>query len=140
MKLTWSDVTKKDDNEFWIIAKRTKTKTDSHVLLLPPALKIINQYKDDPRCADTGRLLPKLSNQKMNAYLKEIAQICGLNTKLHWYVARHTFATTVTLNNGIPIEVVSYMMGHSTTKQTQHYARIKEKMVSKHMKILKEMY
>lgn len=103
-------------------------------------MNIINQFKNDPRCADNGRLFPKISNQKMNLYLKEIAQLCGIKKNLHWYVARHTFATTVTLNNDIPIEVVSYMMGHTSTKQTHHYAKIKEKMVSRYMKKLKELY
>ena len=140
MKLTWSNVSFQKDNEWWIIAKRTKTKIDANVLLLPPAERIINFYKNDPRCANEGRLLPKFSNQKMNAYLKEIQDLCGIKKKLTWYVSRHTFATTVTVNENIPLEAIASMMGHTNTKQTQHYAKPGEKLVSFHMKKLKETY
>jgi site-specific recombinase XerD len=72
----------------------------------------------------------------MNAYLKEIADIIGLEKKLTWYVARHTFATTVTLGNGIRIENVSAMLGHTTIKQTQHYAKILDQNVGLDMQKL----
>ncbi|MEI6851543.1 MAG: tyrosine-type recombinase/integrase [Bacteroidota bacterium] len=140
ISLRWSNVINHTDGEKWIIAERTKTKIEANLPLLPPALRIIEQYKNDPRCANEGRLLPKLSNQKMNAYLKEIADICGINKNLTWYVARHTFATTVTLNHDVPLEIVSKMMGHSNTKQTQHYAKIQKKYISRHMQELKKMY
>jgi site-specific recombinase XerD len=140
MKLTWDNVSLQKDKEFWIKAKRTKTKIDANVLLLPPAEKIINNYRADPRCANDNRLLPKFSNQKMNAYLKEIADVCGIKKKITWYVARHTFATTITINHDIPLEAIAYMMGHTNTRQTQHYAKIREEMVSRHMKKLKRKY
>jgi site-specific recombinase XerD len=140
MKLTWDNVSLQKDKEFWIKAKRTKTKIDANVLLLPPAEKIINHYKEDPRCANDKRLLPRLSNQKMNSYLKEIADVCGIKKRITWYVARHTFATTVTVNHDIPLEAIAYMMGHTNTRQTQHYAKIREEMVSRHMKKLKRKY
>jgi site-specific recombinase XerD len=77
-----------------------------------------------------------MSNQKMNAYLKEIADLSGLNMNLTYYVSRHTFATTVTLGNGIQIENVSSMLGHTTIRQTQHYAKVLDKNVSNDMKKL----
>ncbi|MFY7965551.1 MAG: site-specific integrase, partial [Chitinophagaceae bacterium] len=91
-------------------------------------------------CVVKNKLLPILSNQKMNAYLKEIAAICNINKELTFHIARHTFATTVTLSNGIPIESVSKMLGHSSIKQTQHYAKILDSKVSFDMGILREKF
>src|ERR1700760_2451006 len=86
------------------------------------------------------RALPILSNQKMNAYLKEIADCCGIKKHLTFHIARHTFATTVTLSNGVPIETVSKMLGHKDLKTTQHYAKILDSKVSEDMKLSKEKY
>jgi site-specific recombinase XerD len=88
------------------------------------------KYKD--------RVLPILSNQKMNAYLKEIADCCGITKRLTFHIARHTFATTITLSNGVPIETVSKMLGHRNLKTTQHYAKILNRKVSQDMQALKE--
>ena len=82
--------------------------------------------------------LPVLSNQKMNAYLKEIADVCNINKNFTFHIARHTFATTVTLSNGVPIETVSKMLGHKNLRTTQHYAKILDTKVSNDMKQLKE--
>src|SRR5690606_19345830 len=82
--------------------------------------------------------LPVLSNQKMNAYLKEIADLCEIHKNLTFHIARHTFATTVTLSNGVPIESVSKMLGHKNLRTTQHYAKILDRKVSDDMKLLKE--
>jgi len=90
-------------------------------------------------CAISGKLLPVLSNQKMNAYLKEIADLCEISKELTFHIARHTFATTVTLSNGVPIESVSKMLGHKSIKTTQHYAKILDKKVSEDMEVLKSM-
>lgn len=81
--------------------------------VLPPTVRIIEKYREQQQ-----GLLPKISNQKMNAYLKEIADICNIQKNLTWYVSRHTFATTITLANGIKIENVSAMLGHTNIKQT----------------------
>lgn len=97
----------------------------------------MNKYKDHPKCSDEGYVLPVLTNQKMNAYLKEIADICGITTNLTFHIARHTFATTITLNNGVPIETVSKMLGHKSLQQTQHYAKILDGKVSDDMAVLK---
>ena len=81
-------------------------------------------------------LLPVPSNQKMNEYLKEIADLCGIEKKLTSHIARHTFATTVTLLNGVPIESVSKMLGHTNIRTTQHYAKILDIKVSEDMAVL----
>lgn len=126
------------DGNKWIFTSRQKTRTISNIPLLPQAEAIIDKYKNHPYCQVTGSLLPVLSNQKMNAYLKEIADLCGINKKLTFHIARHTFATTITLSNGVPIESVSKMLGHRSIKTTQHYAKILDSKVSNDMNILKE--
>ena len=101
------------------------------------AEEIIAKYKEHPQCLNEGKLLPVLSNQKMNAYLKEMADVCGINKELTFHIARHTFATTVTLTNGVPIESVSKMLGHKNLRTTQHYAKILDRKVSDDMKLLR---
>ena len=86
------------------------------------------------------RLLPNYSNQKMNEYLKEIAELAGIRKRLTWYVSRHTFATTVCLSNEIPLEVVSKMMGHKKITQTQHYAKLVDKRIKEEANRLKQVY
>ena len=86
------------------------------------------------------KVLPVLSNQKMNAYLKEIADVCGITKNLTFHLARHTFATTVTLAKGIPIETVSKMLGHTNIQTTQIYARITNDKISKDMEGLSEKF
>lgn len=125
------------DGNKWIFTKRQKTKTTSNIPLLPQAERIIEKYKDHKTCLNSGKLLPVLSNQKMNAYLKEIADLCGINKELTYHIARHTFATTITLSNGVSIESVSKMLGHKNIKTTQHYAKILDQKVSADMTDLK---
>jgi integrase len=125
------------DGEQWIFTKRQKTETATRVPLLPEALQILNRYEDHPQCINEGKILPVLSNQKMNAYLKEIADVCGINKNLTFHIARHTFATTVTLSNGVPMETVSKMLGHKNLRTTQHYAKILDKKVSEDMLALR---
>ena len=84
--------------------------------------------------------MPVLSNQRMNSYLKEIADICGITKTLTFHMARHTFATTVTLSNGVPIESVSKMLGHTNIKTTQHYAKVLDLKVSKDMALLRQKF
>ena len=99
---------------------------------------MIDKYSDHPKCIANNSLLPIFSNQKMNAYLKEIAAVCEINKELTFHIARHTFATTVTLSNGVPIESVSKMLGHKNLRTTQHYAKVLDKKVSHDMQILKQ--
>ena len=136
-KLTTNNLVIGIDGERWINTKRTKTKTTSKIPVLPIAGKILDKYDKNPKLTD--KLLPILSNQKMNAYLKEIADICGITKKLTFHLARHTFATTVTLTNGVPIESVSKMLGHRSLKTTQHYAKILDRKVSDDMNALKTL-
>ncbi len=135
-KLTPSNLVIGIDGKHWIKTHRTKTDTPSNIPLLPPAMEIINKYKDHPAAVNKGRLLPVLSNQRMNAYLKEIAIICEIQKELTFHIARHTFATTVTLSNGISLESVSKMLGHKNMRTTQHYAKILDKKVSQDMGLL----
>lgn len=124
------------DSNQWIFTSRQKTDTPSRIPLLPQAKAILEKYRDNPKCINENKVLPILSNQKMNAYLKEIADVCGINKPLTFHIARHTFATTVTLSNGVPIETVSKMLGHKSIKITQHYAKILDKKVSEDMLVL----
>lgn len=139
-KLSRSDIQAAEDGEQWVIVNRQKTGSQSRVLLLPMALKIISKYESEPSCTITGKLLPVLSNQKMNAYLKEIADVCGVDRKISFHIARHTFATTVTLSNGVPMESVSKMLGHSNFRTTQIYAKIVDRKISEDMKKIKALY
>lgn len=136
-KLKRSEIIIGMDGEKWLFTRRQKTETPTKVPLLPVALEIVDRYADHPQCSSQGYVLPVLSNQKMNAYLKEIADVCGISKNLTFHIARHTFATTITLSNGVPIETVSKMLGHKSLKQTQHYAKILDKKVSEDMKALK---
>lgn len=117
------------DGNIWIMTNRRKTNVQTHVPLLSIAQIILEKYKGQPN----GVLLPIPSNQKSNAYLKEIADVCGIKKNLIFHLARHTFATTVTLSKGVPIKSVSKMLGHTNIKTTQIYARITNKKVSADM-------
>jgi site-specific recombinase XerD len=125
------------DGEYWLSTNRQKTGTRESVPLLPIALDIIHKYRDHEYCKEYNKLLPVNSNQRYNAYLKEIADICGIKKKITTHIARHTFATTVTLANGVPIETVSSMLGHNSIRTTQIYAKVVEKKVSEDMQLLK---
>ena len=126
------------DGNRWIKIKRTKTDTRSSIPILPTAETLLEKYNNHPDTTNGDRLLPVLSNQKMNAYLKEIADLCGINKNLTFHLARHTFATTVTLTNGVSIESVSKMLGHKSLRTTQHYAKILDRKVSDDMKVLRD--
>lgn len=137
-KLSKSDISIGIDGKQWINIRRTKTNTRSSIPLLPIAKEILSRYAYDPQVIKSERLIPVFSNQKSNAYLKEIAMLCGITKPLTTHLARHTFATTVTLTNGVPIETVSKMLGHKSLRTTQHYAKIVDRKVSDDMKILEE--
>jgi site-specific recombinase XerD len=139
-KLKRTEIVKGIDGQQWIHTSRQKTDTDSRIPLLPKAIELINAYVDHPQCENEGLLLPVLSNQKMNSYLKEIADACGIAKELTYHIARHTFATTVTLANGVSIESVSKMLGHKNIRTTQHYAKILDMKVSQDMAALKRKY
>tara|TARA_B100001063_G_scaffold30871_1_gene23908 strand:+ start:1 stop:1194 length:1194 start_codon:yes stop_codon:yes gene_type:complete len=126
-----------DDNLKWIFIKRHKTDIPSNVPILPPALIILNKYKTQN---NINGIFPMISNQKTNIALKEIARLCNFNKKLTFHCARHTFATTITLTNGVPIETVSKMLGHNNIKTTQIYARVIDSKISADMMKLREKF
>ena len=113
---------KDNKGELWIRKNRQKTKIMCNIPVLPVAASILDKYKDVAEC--TGKLLPVLCNQRMNSYLKEIADLCNIRQTLTAHTARHTFATTITLANTVPLQDVSVMLGHASTRMTQHYARV----------------
>ena len=134
-KLTPDDLHIGIDGKLWIHIRRQKTNTASHIPLLPHALTIIEKYKNHPLVITKGSVLPLLSNQKMNAFLKEIADLCGITKNLTMHTARHTFATYM-LTKGVPIETVAKLLGHKDLKTTQIYAKIIDSKVADDMKIL----
>ena len=138
--LTKSHISIGIDGEKWIFTHRQKTESASKIPILPITQMIIDKYSDHPKSNNEDRLLPVLTNQKMNAYLKEIAGVCEIEKELTFHIARHTFATTVTLTNGVPIESVSKMLGHKNLKTTQHYAKVLDKKVSEDMQILRDKF
>jgi site-specific recombinase XerD len=120
----------------WIRTRRQKTGVVTNVPLLGLPLEIINRYGSLDKMKSDDPVLPIPSNQKMNAYLKELADLCGIEKELTFHIARHTFATTVTLMNGVPIESVSKMPGHTNLKSTQHYAKVVDKKLGDDMAAL----
>lgn len=138
--LTKSHISIGIDGEKWIFTHRQKTETASKIPILPVTQMIIDKYANHPKSNNEDKLLPILTNQKMNAYLKEIAGVCEIKKDLTFHIARHTFATTVTLTNGVPIESVSKMLGHKNLRTTQHYAKVLDKKVSEDMQILRDKF
>ena len=138
MMLTRKDISIGIDGEQWIFTTRIKTDSASRIPLLPIARDILEKHSMQPDIINSGRLLPKLTNQRLNSYLKEITDICEFKKVLTFHCARHTFATTVTLTNGVPIETVSKMLGHKSLRTTQIYAKILDSKVSSDMQVLKQ--
>lgn len=138
--LTPADIAVGIDREMWIHTTRTKTDTASRIPLLPTALSILDKYKDHPKACAEGKVFPSITNQRVNSYLKEIADSLGIQKELTFHCARHTFATTVTLTNGVPIETVSKMLGHRSLRTTQQYAKVLDNKVSSDMKVLKDKF
>ncbi|MFV0249118.1 MAG: site-specific integrase [Tenacibaculum sp.] len=144
--ISYSDIIALTDNHIvigidgkpWIMASRVKTGTPFKIPLLPKAATLIEKYRCHPKTAQNADLLPKLSNQKLNSYLKEIADLCGIKKNLTFHMAQHTFATTVTLSNSVPIETVSKLLRHTKLATTQIYARVVERKVSDDMNILRQ--
>ncbi|MBW8326054.1 MAG: site-specific integrase [Prolixibacteraceae bacterium] len=126
-----------------IMTKLTLIRSDTKIIkttgsplripILPKAWAIMDRYKNHPHSKFNGTIFPVISNQKLNSYLKEVADFCNITKNLTFHVARHTFATTVTLSNGVPIETVSKMLGHTSIKTTQIYARIVDAKISEDM-------
>ncbi len=122
----------------WIIIHRSKNSNRCMIPLFPNAKAILQKYSDFPEDLLRGRLLPILCNQKMNQYLKDLAKLCGIEKNMTMHVARHTFATSVTLSNGVPIETVSKILGHTSLKTTQIYAKVLAHKISADMDVLQK--
>lgn len=137
MLLTEDNLVMGMDKNYWIITKRQKTHNPVKVPLLKKALDLIEKYRYDTRSIINDTLFPRISNQKMNAYLKELATEANIKKNLTFHMARHTFATTVTLANGVPIETISKMLGHRKLTTTQIYAKVLERKVSEDMELLR---
>lgn len=123
-----SNIVKADDGSLWIETKRQKTGTPENVRLLDIAITIIEKYKG---MAPDGKLFPMLHNTSFNPHLKKIAKQCGIDRNLCFHMARHSFATLICLGNGVPIETISRMMGHSSIRTTQIYAEITNQKVNR---------
>lgn len=135
--LKTDSLTKGIDNELWIMIRRAKSKTSVKIPLLDEAKEILESYAHHPKAINDFSLLPVFSSQKTNAYLKTIAERCNIHKNLTFHVARHTFATTITLLNNVPIETVAKLLGHTKLTTTQKYARVIEKKISKDITQLK---
>ncbi len=122
---------KDNKGELWIRKNRQKTKIMCNIPVLPVAASILEKYKNVAEC--TGKLLPVLCNQRMNSYLKEIADVCGIHKNLSTHTARHSYATSVCLANGVSMENVAKMLGHADTSVTKHYARVLDQNILKDM-------
>jgi site-specific recombinase XerD len=133
-------IVRDNNGALWIRKKRQKTGNMCNIPLLDPAREILERYKEHPTCLKQGVLLPVLSNQKMNAYLTELADICGITKKISSHTGRHSFATSVALANGVSIENVAKMLGHSDTKMTRHYARVLDKSIMRDMQVENGMF
>lgn len=138
VNLTPDNIVKGMDGGPWIATHREKTDTAVRVPLLPQARELMERYSGHPMAVSRGRVFPVISNQRMNGYLKEIADLCEITKTLTFHIARHTFATTVTLSNGVPIESVSKMLGHASIRTTQIYAKVVESKLSEDMCRLRE--
>ncbi|MBW7674119.1 site-specific integrase [Chryseobacterium chendengshani] len=136
-QLSYKDIKMEIDGSMWIMSQRQKTKASTNIPLLQNAIEIMKKYKDDPICKEYNLVLPVKSNQKMNEYLKEIAVLCDIDGDLNTHRARRTFGSTVTLKNGVPINVVKEMMGHHSVTQTEQYALTTQEMINSEMWKLK---
>ena len=125
------------DGNKWAKTQRQKTSVPELVPLLPPALEIIEKYKNHPYCVANDKLLPILSNQKYNKNLKEIAKFARIKKNLTTHIARHTFATTILLDNDVPLETTSKLLGHNSIRSTQIYAKVTLKKLSNNMNELR---
>lgn len=134
-KLTKDQIVFDSKSSGYIHFYRTKTNHPAFIPLLPQSMEILDKYINQN---NSGKIFPMLSNQKTNAYLKELADICGIKKKLTYHVARHSFAVTICLENGIPIETLSKILGHTNLRVTQAYAKITHKKVMNDMQALKD--
>lgn len=141
-RLNEGHIIKDQEGEHWIEMQRKKTMNFTgkkfFVLLLPEALSLIEKYKRHPSSLQKGTIFPYYSNQSTNRYLKIIAEKAKIKKDVTFHLARHTFATTITLENGVPMESVSKMLGHASIRTTQIYSKVRKKKVGSDMQVLRE--
>lgn len=130
-KLAWKDIIKEDDGSLWISSDRQKTKTAFNVKLLDIPIQIMEYYKG---LATDGKVFPAMSLGQVNVGLKRIARHCNIKRALTYHMARYTFASQICLSQGVPIESVSRMLGHTNIQTTQRYARLNNEKVINDMK------
>ncbi len=138
-QLSLEHIVKDNNGNLWIRKPRQKTKNMCNIPLLDIPLEILRKYADYPASKKKGALLPVPCNQKMNSYLKEIADLCQIKKNLTTHTARHSYATSVCLANGVSIENVAKMLGHSIIKMTQHYARVLDSSILKDMNNVRDV-
>lgn len=126
-------VSEDSNGNLWIVKPREKTNNLCNIPLLSIPKQILEKYKDNPYCMDKGTLLPVPCNQKMNSYLKEIADLCGIKKNLTTHTARHSFASVIALANNVSLPNVAKMLGHSSTRMTQHYAKVLDQTILRDM-------
>ena len=132
-QLTHNHLIKDNNGAMWIRKSRQKTGNMCNIPVLSVSRRLIEKYREHPDCVCKRRLLPAISNQKMNAYLKELADLCGISKNLTTHVARYTCATVVMLANQVSMENVAKILGHSNTKMTQHYAKVLDSSIIRDM-------
>ncbi len=126
-------VSEDSNGNLWIVKPREKTNNICNIPLLSIPKQILEKYKDNPYCMDKGTLLPVPCNQKMNSYLKEIADLCSIKKNLTTHTARHSFASVIALANNVSLPNVAKMLGHSSTRMTQHYAKVLDQTILRDM-------
>ncbi|MCX8524571.1 site-specific integrase [Chryseobacterium formosus] len=136
-QLKYTKIKEESDGSLWIMSNRQKSKSPTDIPLLENAIIIMKKYRGHLLCQDSNLVLPVRSNQKMNEYLKEIATLCGIDSELNTHKARRTFASTVTLKNGVPINVVKELLGHHSVTQTEEYALTTQEVINNEMNNLK---
>lgn len=138
MKFSEKEIELDNEGNPWITSYRQKSVELSPIPLLSTAIKLINKYKKDPRSIQKGTIFPPKSNQDLNRNLKIIGEVCGITKEMNFHLARHTFATAVTLKNGVPIETVSKMLGHKKLSTTMIYAEVDEEKIEEDMTDIEE--
>ena len=134
-----SDISTDADGKMWIRKAREKTSETSIIPMLEIPVKIMEKYRDHPTVVTRGVVLPVMTNQKANAYLKELADLAKIQKHLTTHIARHTFAT-MSLNNHVPLETISKMLGHSDITTTQIYAKMLDKTISEDMETMRNKF
>lgn len=131
-----TDIVEDENGNRWIKLFRQKTDSYTRMPLLKPARAMLDKYWEDEECISKNRCFPVRTNQKVNEYLKEIADLCGIFKRLNYHLARHTFATTVTLKNGVPMETVQLLLAHASIKETQKYSIVDDEKIKEDMSAL----